>query len=45
MGNESIIDTPDFAPVEQNQEPGGFDWLRLLEFAVLAALVVLLFSY
>jgi len=45
MGNESIIDTPNFAPMDKKPEPGGVDWLRVLEIAVLLALAVLLFSY
>lgn len=46
MGNESIIDTPNFAPMDNRPDgEGGFDWIRVLEVAILVALAVLLFSY
>lgn len=46
MGNESIIDTPNFAPMDNRPDgEGGIDWIRVLEVAILVALAVLLFSY
>lgn len=40
-----ILDTPNFAPLNEPTPPGGRNWLLVLEWAIFAALAVLLFSY
>jgi hypothetical protein len=40
-----ILDTPNFAPLNEPTPPNGTNWLLILELAIFSALAVLLFSY